>query len=69
MTKPEREPHKQIMWAIINDRDPSRIYFSSTSFEYSRKDCIAEFISFGQPWQRLRKDGYRCVKVEVKEIK
>lgn len=30
MTKPEREPHKQIMWAIINDRDPSRIYFSST---------------------------------------
>ena len=46
-----------------------RIYFSSTSFEYSRKDCIAEFISFGQPWQRLRKRGYRCVKVEVKEIK
>lgn len=70
MTKPQRKPHKQVMWALFNNSDPDCPYFVSGTLNYTRRDCINEFLEDGfWTWPALKKMGYRCVKVEVKEIK
>lgn len=68
-TAKKRKPHKQVMWALFNNDDPDRPYFVSGTLNYTRRDCINEFVSDGLlKWPALKKFGYRCVKVEVKEI-
>lgn len=75
-TAKKRKPHKQVMWAMFNNDNPDCPYFVSGALNYTRRDCINEFLEDGfdlledgfWTWPALKKMGYRCVKVEVKEI-
>jgi len=54
-------------------------YLIHSYAEFARKDCISNFVvfysvkglhrDFHRDWKQWYRQGYRCVKVELKEVK
>lgn len=67
-TAKKRKPHKQVMWMIKYTYRNSGTILSGWSAG-TRRECISRFLDGEQDrWDYFRRAGYRCVKVEVKEI-